>query len=444
MRLRARAATRVLLFCAVAQALASCGGGGGGGGGDSPTPAEPQAPAATWERQEVGRVAVKGLTTPWVRSAPSPDGTVHLAFFEDAAGAVATYAIRHLLWDPDAIPPAALESETVLPGLDNCSGLGLAVDASGQPGVAYQGGAQRACGAERQSDAMLSIGDSAGWAERTAAIGGVDRNPVFRDGLAGADVAVAADSQGRFHVVYQFHYEGCDAMNFRYADLRYVVVDPADAAAPSEETVEGNDYVSQNRQNAVGENAAIAVDDADAPVVFYYATLEDGSRGLRVARKAGGVWAAQWVERDCEIGDISAARSPEGGVAVAYQVLRYTDGRDDDHLLRFARETGTGGAWAAQTVDDGSRCGGECSLAFTPGGQPMIAYHDLETHTGYARKDLRLARFDGTAWARETVSSAGDIGHFNNLWADGQGRAVICTYAPAERAVYLFRKTLSP
>jgi len=436
-----RASRRASLpFAALLATLAACGGGGGGGSSDPGGTAPP--PTPTWERQTVAQVSVSGLSTPWVRAAAAAGDVAGVAFFQrnaNPADASKPYDLTYVAWDPGTQTASAPET---VASLDNTSGLAFALSDSGTPVAAYQGGVLRACGGPRQSDAMLSLQDTASWTEHTAAIGDVTRNPVFTDGLAGADMAVAVDSLGRTHVLYQFRYEGCDAMNFRYADLGYVRLDPGSAAPTAEETVEGNDYVHSNTQNNVGAHAALAVDTQDRPIAFYYGELSDGSRGLRAARKQGSSWVPEWVDRGCEMTAVSAAVSASGTVGVAYAVGACDDPLADDQALRYAVETPSG--WAVQTVDSASHCGAHCSLAFTAGGEPVVAYRDERSFSGYAREDLKLARRSGSIWNRETVSSAGDIGLFNSLWVDTQGRAVICTYSATDRTVYLFRKALAP
>ncbi len=425
-------------------AAALAGGCGGGGGGTGPTAGEnPRPPAGrTWETQELYRVAASGLTSPQVHAAHGGGDTVEVVLFEDLGLSPPRYDLTHLTWDPES--QAMLATEVAVPLLDNCSGLGFAVGPDGTPVTAYQGGEARLCGAERQSDAMVSILDGATWQERTAAVGVVARNPVFRDGLAGADTAVAVDAQGRLHVAYQFRYEGCDALNHRYADLGYALLDPAAGAnPPAEEIVEGNDYADENRQNRVGEHAAITVDAGGQPAIAYYADLADGSTGLRVARKQGATWTAEWVERGCEVGHVSLGRAPDGSLGIAYYVVAYAGSNDDHHLLRYAAETGDG--WELRTVDDAAHCGADCSLTFRDDGRPLIAYREVSDHSGYyPRGNLRLAALDGGVWSRETVASTGDTGRYNSAWVDAQGRVVLVTYSASTQTVSLHRRALDP
>ena len=293
MRKSSRPRQSPLLFAAAA-VLWGCGGGGGGGGTTGTDPVDPP-PAAQWESRVLRVVAAGGLTTPRVDTVVDAAGQAHLFFFEDTEDTDAPYAIQHLVVDPKGVSAAAAVADTSVVRVDNCAGLSTALFTGTDPLVLYQGGVPRECGNRRQSDAMLSLADGGGWQEYTAAIGEVERNPVFFDGLAGTSMAVATDNTGRIHAVFQFFYEGCDAMNFAYPDLRYVSADPGDLAplaGLAEETVEGNDYDGSNEQNRVGGQVCLAVSGDDQPVVFYSAELADGTKGLRVARREAGGWVS--------------------------------------------------------------------------------------------------------------------------------------------------------
>jgi hypothetical protein len=379
-----------------------------------------------------------GLTTPRLETAVDAAGRAHLFFFEDSGDPGAPYAIRHLEVDPGGDGAAPRATETLVAQVDNCAGLSAALLGGSDPLVLYQGGVERDCGQPVQSDVMVSLAEAGGWREYTAAIGEVERNPVFFDGLAWNSMAAATDSAGRIHGVFQFFYEGCDAMNFRYPDLRYVSAAPS-ALDPSrgltEETVEGNDYAATNAQNRVGDEVCLAIDGDDRPVAFYGATLADGTQGLRTARRESGGWVHEWVETGVEVGRVSCATSPtDGSVAVAYRVARATDGRDDVNCLRFA-ERGAA-AWEPHTVDDRTQCGYDCSLAFDGAGAPAIAYRSARSHTGRALDDLKLARRGGSAWADEEVATTGDLGHGNRVWFAG-GVTHIATYSEAQRTIFL-------
>lgn len=418
------------------------GCGGGGGGSNNTGSQSRNVVASRWENVPLARIEAGGMLSPRVKAARDAQGTVHLAYFQDDDNTAAAYQIQYLVLDN---PTGTLRTLSSSPepepvtSIDNCAALSLALGQDNLPVISYRGGTVRECGREQQSDAMLSLKAAGGWGEYTGAVGIVERNPVFQDGLAGTEVSVAVDSEGAIHLAYQFFYEGCDAMNYRYPDLCYVKKDrSALSAAALEETVEGNHYDDgSNVQNSVGYHCVITLDSGDNPVIFYYAELPGNTRGLRVARRQQGIWEKEWIEEGCVVGSISGARCDAGGfLGVAYYVEEYGDGRADHHCLRYAEEEAS--SWRIQMVDDTSWCGDYCSLAYDAAGSAAIAYYELKSHSGYAANNLRFAQLQEGAWKRETMASSGDIGLYNSLWFDGRNRPVICSYSGTERTIYLF------
>jgi hypothetical protein len=332
--------------------------------------------------------------------------------------------------------------------IDNCRTLGLDLGAGNSPIVAYQGGQIRECGAEQQSDVMVNIGSATAWTEATAGIGFVERNPVFQDGLAGRRVSMAADSQGNIHVAYQFFYEGCDAMNFNYPDLLYVLKQSSNPQADAvEETIEGNIYNSNgtaSAQNNIGDNARIILDTDEDPVIFYFANLapnnsDPDQKGLRVARRKGGTWTQEWVETGIEVGSISSGIDSNGNPAVAYYVeSEYSDSLGShEKLLKYAIQNNS--TWNTMIVDESVQCGSFCSLSFNTDGNPAVAYYASQNHSGSTTlEDLKFAEYTGSAWESETVSTEGDIGHYNSLWFDNTGTAYICSYSDTLNTIFLF------
>ncbi len=407
---------------------------------------------ALWDHISVQPIESRGLLSPDVRAVLDSRGDAHIVYFEsnvpqDPLDDI-TYTIHHLVWDTGAMTS---DEEESVAEVDNCMGLDFTLDSDDVPVVAYQGGALRECGQPRQGDAMFSVRETDEWDEYLGAMGEVDgdRNPVFQDGLAGADVSVAVDSQGNVHLCYQFRYEGCDSMNFAFPDLYYVKKDRNDpGAAGLEEQVEGNTYVADDigYQNRAGDHCALTIDGNDEPAIFYYAELPPpqggpggDTKGLRVARRQGGVWIKEWVEEGCEVGDIAAACSADGTLGVAYYALEYTDGQGHSHrqCLKYAEET-EASSWDIQLIDETSLCGKYCSLAFDSAGAPSIAYYSMKSHSGYALNDLNLARFNGDSWDTEVVATDGDIGLYNSLCLDNNDETYIFSYSDTEKKVYMF------
>ena len=413
----------------------SGGGGNGGGGGDDPPP-------DTWEQISIKQITGGGLLSPHIKASVDNDDNIHIMYFDDNDTG---YGVNHIIWDMEAL--TGNEDESVAT-VDNCSALAFTLDGDNYPIIAYQGGLIKDCGGEDQSDAMFSIKENDVWGEYTGAMGVVERNPVFRDGLAGSNMSIAVDSQGSIHLCYQFRYEGCDAMNFQYPDLWYVKRDRNDIDNQMseadwidlEEQIEGNIYNENGTgyQNSVGYHNVMVLDNNEDPVVFYYTVISD-TKGLRVALRQNEEWTTEWIETGCEVGDISAISRQNGDLAVAYYV-EVDDDSDDSHYLKYAEKESQSTSWDVSTVDDGTWCGQYCSLAFNSSGLPAIAYYDIKSYSGYDRKNLKLASFDGVSWDKETVESSGNIGLYNSLWFDADNRAFICSYSETYKTIYIFYK----
>ncbi len=419
-------------------------GGGGGGSGDSSDPLNVASPGA-WQQTGIRSVNAGGLLTANLRVIADETDRMHVVHYAKDGD---EFAIEYGSWDLSFRQLEVLAATQVIATVDNSATLGFALDNAGTPIVVYQGGEFRECGAE-QSDVMISLAESGGWSEYLGAIGFVHRNPVLTDGLAGADADVAVDSGGAVHICYQFSYEGCDAMNHRYPDLRYVRRDRGqldNESSISEETIEGSLFPAFDYgiQNSVGYHCRLLLDETEKPVVFYAVAADrtdfgDQTAGLRVARRsADGTWQLDWVEEDCEVVAISAARSDvSGSLAVAYAV-KENNGINTVYFLKYARFDNN--AWQVKTVDDSVSCGSYCSLAFDSNGLPAIAYYEIRSHTGRNLQNLKFARMTGNTWQTEPVAQSGDIGKYNNLWFDGNNRAHIATYSESKDEVILFQR----
>ncbi len=409
-----------------------------------------------WDRTQIKQIESRGIVSPHVKVIKDRNDILHIAYFEgdvpeEDTGSTDIYEdnryfyIKYRTFD---IPTMENSEETlVIEGLDNCMGLDLALDQNLTPAVAYQGGLEKECGIPIQADAMFSIiGNSGEWEEYTGASGDVDRNPYFVDGYAGANLSVAFDSMGNLHMGYQFKWEGCDAMNLQYPDLRYIGKSPSQLNTDvTEEAVEGNIYVNNGTgyQNYAGSHNDILIDGNDEPAVFYYAHLPPSDdnieyvQGLRVARRQGGAWQYQWIETGIEVGDISCSLDNNQNPAVAYYVTSFPDDENAyNSCLKYARLDG--GTWNIEVIDEATLCGNYCSLAFDSTGNPAVAYYSLMSRTGRSLGDLRLARFNGQLWTNAEVEDRGDIGYYNSLFFDQNDRVFISTYSYTDKMIYLY------
>jgi len=410
---------------------------------DAP-PGDPPPPPSPWRQEPMTRIEVSGLLSIGVKALPAADGRLHTVHFNNSGTSGYPYALEHQIWDMSDGRLELLQGPDMIVEIDNNLALELALDGSGTPVVAYQGGNVRECGGDDQSDVMISLKDSANWSESLGAMGFVERNPVLTDGLAGSNVDLAVDSAGDIHLCYQFFYEGCDAMNHNYPDVKYVkrARSQLGSTAITEEQVEGNLYpdFGTGIQNSVGYHCRIVLDGNENPVVFYGVKTEfDQVFGLRAARRnPDGSWQLDWVEEDCEVVAISAARSPvDGSLAVAYAVKEF-NGVAFVYFLKFAWFKNN--AWQVRMIDNKVSCGSYSSLAFNADGQPGIAYYEIKSHTGYSLQNLKLAEFNGNVWETAQVASYGNIGLYNSLWYDADNRAYICTYSDTQKEILLYRR----
>jgi hypothetical protein len=67
------------------------------------------------------------------------------------------------------------------------------------------------------------------------------------------------------------------------------------------------------------------------------------------------------------------------------------------------RDDSLGNGWLIETVDSAGDVGRQCSLIFSPTGDPIIAYLDATNN------DVVLLRHDGTAWVRSLIDSQSDL-----------------------------------
>jgi hypothetical protein len=446
-KIKIRKAWVVLMILFGLVNLYSCNEGGGGDSDSSPNNLV-VAEESAWQRTSIRRVNDTGLLIANLKVIADSSDRLHVIHYGDSGDDAYPYAIEHSVWDLSFRQLEPLSETLVVATLDNSLTLDLALDNNGNPVLVYQGGEFRECGAE-QSDVMISLAENGTWHEYLAAIGFVHRNPVLTDGLAGADAGVVVDSQGDVHVCYQFSYEGCDAMNHNYPDLRYVKRERAlldNASSITEETIEGSLFPAFDYgiQNSVGYDCQLVLDAAEDPVAFYAVKADqtnfgDQTSGLRVARRTGeGSWQTDWVDEDCEVVAVSAARfAGEDTLAVAYAV-KENNGVNTVYYLKYAAFQNN--TWTVETVDNSVSCGSYCSLAFNSKGQPAIAYYEIRSHTGYTLQNLKFARYIGDTWQTETIAQSGDIGKFNNLWFDGNDRAHIGTYSASQDEILLFQE----
>jgi hypothetical protein len=495
MNIQCRPSSISLTACLIAVtvfAFFSCGGGGGGGGdGTSNNTPEP----TNFDKAYEKILAVdeyNGLLMPQIKAGVDSDGIVHIAFYssseaypvdslppgDDLAANPFRYQIRHVEVDPSRTDPSTgdylvLQEETidVSPphdnnsgplagdsGIDNCNVLGLSFSNGNTPVVVYQGGnrPQSAgglqCNPFYQGDLMVNVRSGNVWQEYLGIQGdGSVKNPLFTDGMAGMAGDVAVDASGNIHMIVQHYYEWCDLHGTTFPDLLYVRQSPSDlghySTAMEEWVDEHNIYGGGGGiENASGYYCKIILDNDGRPAVFFFATLANGSRQIRVSRKIEGSWQASTVYAlpdDYAVSYISPAVASENTMGVAFNLRSISDHADfGDHLCYAQLQAD--GTWSHTKVDYSSYCGKACVLAFDNNNRPAIVYYDERPYTQYReRKDVKFAFFDGRQWQKEIAANEGDIGLYNALWFNASNVAHICTYMQDMHKVMVFRRKMA-
>jgi hypothetical protein len=152
----------------------------------------------------------------------------------------------------------------------------------------------------------------------------------------------------------------------------------------------------------------MAFDAAGRPMIAF--GQDDGF--IRCASFDGTTWSTVPVATIATPKDVSLCFSAAGTAGIAFSA-------GASPVLHFVERHGT--VWGSPVVvDGGTDTGYTCSLAYSPGGRPAIAYY---THSG--GQDLRYASFNGVAWTTATIDGEGGTGASAALDFDPQGQPVI-------------------
>lgn len=125
---------------------------------------------------------------------------------------------------------------------------------------------------------------------------------------------------------------------------------------------------------------------------------------LRFVERIGGTWISQLIDDGVD-GQwcTSLAFGPAGEPAIAYHKVT---GPGKNRGLRLARRSG--GSWSTELVEKAAEAR-YVSLTFDPDGNPAIAYSD-DPANGLSLAMLKLARWGGTSWDVEVVET-GVVGY---------------------------------
>lgn len=410
-----------------------------------------------WSAEVLVTLGEDGLLTPRIQTLLD-DNLLHVFYYDDYTGdsETAEADLKYLVWNLDS-SSFDTEPETVV-SIDNSGSLAAALDLSNNGQVIYQGGENRECQGDEQSDVMVSSLDSSDWLEETASIGFVERQTYepLQDGLAGGQMSMAIDNDGNRHMVYQFYYEGCDTFGMEYPDLKYVQLyagtDYSDRETVDndshEEAIEANvlstdDDSEFNELVLAGEASKILINSDGNPVVAYSAEDnfgDDDFIGLKLAVRESGEWSSEWLVDDCEVEALDAAYNDDGELGIAYYSNNCDDERDTYHQLHYLESSD--GEWSHTTMNTTMQIGQYPSLAFDSDGDPVIAYYEIETYAGNEQENLRVARRKDGSWSLNEVSNLDEIGKYNQLQVTDSGEAILVTYYESGNQIALFRSDL--
>ena len=251
----------------------------------------------------------------------------------------------------------------------------------------------------------------------------------YGDGtFSAADHDIAYDDAGNLHVVYRDPADGALKYAVRMATGQWSVSAVVDGVSgntglrpslaidnlrrPAVAYYDGGaravkfalqDGFAWNVQTVAGRlrgvrHVAMAFDIQGRPAIAF----DGGDQGLLFAQRRGGQWVAVQVDPDAGAGtrpDLIATGDGDKW-AVAYSA-------PDAEELRYAVQTRR--SWSVSVVDRELGAGGAVSLAVDSLGRPAISYHDA------ARRDLKLAAFDGSSWHVATVAAPGLQGIVSSL-----------------------------
>lgn len=458
--------------------LSACGSDDGGDG-----PPDATRTTSRWDRYAVAEVAENGTTIPWVKAKyDEVSGSVHLAYFSGAVIQGATSAediyhqqLRYAVWNLGATNigstiidnrPSYSGYDTPPNGLnfDRTSQFGMDMDpTTGEPVLIYPVDEFHPLPySQIEGDIMINILTDYGWMEYIGAYGYVERNPAYRDGDLRANMSVAVDHLGDIHMCYQFYTEGMDRNNEIYPDLFYATRERATLADSREladfmaieENVDGNSYSTFGIMNSVGyycQMLLAPVDEEADPVpppqpIIVYAQRRDSYGGdnnaLKIAYRNGADnWRVEVLDQlsgDQQVNGISAAFYPDGSLGIAYAIKVPYPEPDNGHRLKYiSNQTGE---WVIDLIDEATWCGAHPSLAIDAEGNPSVAYYDERSHSYRPHHFLKFAHYAVNRWVHESIDEYNEIGLYNTLWLDLEGRANICSYSDEENAIFIYRQ----
>jgi hypothetical protein len=267
---------------------------------------------------------------------------------------------------------------TVAPGPGTFRSVALALDAAGQPRLAY---------AEKgETDLHWAEPSGAGW-----------KTEVVKDAWSGPtrSVSLALDATGAAHISYAA------------GGLRRAFGAPGAWQAEMIDPTVGTNYF------------ATSIAAADGALHIAYRQVSS----IRYARQGGAAWTIVSIAPNGSASGADVSIGLDAGNAVHISYESVAQGMFGTTVVRYA--TNTGGDFQIEDIDTFPAGLGQTydALAVSPEGLVHIAYRDG------SQKALRLATGKSGSWARETVDASDDAGAHASIALDGSGAAHIAYHA---------------
>ncbi len=183
----------------------------------------------------------------------------------------------------------------------------------------------------------------------------------------------------------------------------------------------GADWQIETVDDGVGGSnfpTRLALDSANRPHVAYF---DAGGQDLEYAYKDASGWQRHTVDSAGYVGAYpSLALDAAGHPHFSYCLVESSKCTE----LRYAYYDGI--TWHVETVDDQGYTGYYTSVGVDSAGRPHISYHDGDNDT------LRYARWDGAQWQIETLES-GNVGRYTSLVLDSSASPHIAHYDANKR-----------
>jgi hypothetical protein len=309
------------------------------------------------------------------------------------------------------------------------TGLSLAFSPSGDPAIAYTGGEPDSrywCGG---NDAVLATRTQGQWQFDAASTLSGDS----QSGLVGSDEgmvvglwpALAFSASGDPAIVHKdAHFGSQQSIDDRKADAEF-------AWRRGGSWI--HEYIDANE--GAGEYNAL-VFDGDVPIAFYgipVETQQDSRKGIWAARRApDGTWDERvQLHRGAFHKEIAAGFNPVTGELVA-AFYSATDNGIRVRRLADLDQFADASAWTTEIATSAIYDEGQfVSLAFTPQGKEVLAYHRCRLNTSTSDscdqndEAAMLAINENGVWKTEVINEAeyGSCGEYTSVVVDSTGVA---------------------